>query len=87
MEWVLGTRGLVVFDSSDAAAKPFAAPLFVREIERAGRTARLAVEAGAALEARGYTAQVTPQPETVALFHLNGGRQPVRIQGDAFQVG
>ena len=87
MESVLGTRGLVVFDSSDAAAKPFAAPLFIREIERAGRTARLAAEAGAALEAHGYTAQVTPQPETVALFHLNGGRQPVRIQGDAFQVG
>ena len=87
MESVLGTRGLVVFDSSDAAAKPFVAPLFTREIERAGRTARLAAEAGAALEAHGYTAQVTPQPDTVALFHLNSGRQPVRIQGDAFQVG
>jgi len=87
MESVLGTRGLVVFDSSDAAAKPFVAPLFTREIERAGRTARLAAEAGLALEAHGYTAQVTPQPDTVALFHLNGGRQPVRIQGDAFQVG
>ena len=87
MEWVLGTRGLVVFDSSDAAAKPLAAPLFMRELERAGSTARLAAEAGAALEAHGYTAQVTPQPETVALFHLNGGRQPVRIQGDGFQVG
>ena len=87
MESVLGMRGLVVFDSSDAAAKPLAAPLFAREIQRAGTTARLAAEAGAALEAHGYTAQVTPQPETVALFHLNGGRQPVRIQGDAFQVG
>jgi bacillithiol biosynthesis cysteine-adding enzyme BshC len=87
MESVLGARGLVVFDSSDAATKPFVAPLFTREIERAGETARLAAEAGAALEAHGYTAQVTPQPETVALFHLNGGRQAVRIQGDAFQVG
>jgi bacillithiol biosynthesis cysteine-adding enzyme BshC len=87
MESVLGPRGLVVFDSADPAAKPFAAAVFTREIERAGRTARLAADAGAALEAQGYTAQVTPQPETVALFHLNGGRQPVRIQGDAFQVG
>jgi len=87
MESVVGTRGLVVFDSSDAAAKPFAAPLFTREIERAGTTARLAADAGVALEAQGYSAQVTPQPETVALFHLNDGRQPVRIQGDAFQVG
>ena len=87
MESVLGRRGLVVFDSADPAAKPFAAALFTREIERAGRTARLATDAGAALEAHGYTAQVTPQPETVALFHLNDGRQSVRIQGDAFQVG
>jgi bacillithiol biosynthesis cysteine-adding enzyme BshC len=87
MESVLGPRGLVVFDSADPAAKPFAAALFTREIERAGTTARLAADAGAALEAHGYTAQVTPQPDTVALFHLNGGRQPVRIQGDAFQVG
>jgi bacillithiol synthase len=87
MESVLGRRGLVVFDSADPAAKPFAAALFTREIEHAGRTSRLAADAGAALEAHGYTAQVTPQPETVALFHLNGGRQPVRIHGDAFQVG
>ena len=87
IESILGPRGLVVFDSADPAAKPFAAALFTREIERAGTTARLAADAGAALEAHGYTAQVTPQPDTVALFHLNGGRQPVRIQGDAFQVG
>jgi bacillithiol biosynthesis cysteine-adding enzyme BshC len=87
MESVLGTRGLVVFDSADPAAKPLAAALFAREIERAGETARLAAGAGATLEAHGYTAQVTPQPETVALFHLNGGRQPIRIEGDAFQVG
>jgi bacillithiol biosynthesis cysteine-adding enzyme BshC len=87
MESVLGARGLVVYDSADAAAKPFVAALFEREIEHAGETARLATTAGAALEARGYTAQVTPHPETVALFHINGGRQPIRIHGDGFQVG
>jgi bacillithiol synthase len=87
MESVLGGRGLVVFDSSDVAAKPLAAALFAREIERAGETARLAADTGAAMEALGYTAQVTPQPETVALFHLDGGRQPIRMNGDAFQVG
>ena len=87
MESVLGRRGLIVFDASDPAAKPLAAGIFAREIERAGETARLAAEAGAAMEARGYTAQVTPQPDTVALFHLNGGRQPIRIHGNALQVG
>src|SRR3989442_2451869 len=39
------------------------------------------------MEADGYTAQVRPQRDTLAVFHLNGGRQPIRIQGDAFQVG
>jgi bacillithiol biosynthesis cysteine-adding enzyme BshC len=87
LESVLGRRGLIVFDASDPAAKPLAAGVFAREIERAGETARLAAEAGAAMEARGYTAQVTPQLDTVALFHLNGGRQPIRIHGNALQVG
>jgi bacillithiol biosynthesis cysteine-adding enzyme BshC len=87
MESVLGSRGLVVFNSADPAAKPLAAAVFTREIERAGETARLAADAGAAMESRGYTAQVTPHADSVALFHLNTGRQPIRIQGDSFLVG
>ena len=87
MESVLGSRGLVVFNSADPAAKPLAAAIFTREIERAGETARLAADAGAAMESRGYTAQVTPHADSVALFHLNNGRQPIRIQGDSFLVG
>ena len=88
MESVLGPRGLVVYDSADPAAKPLVAGVFAREIERAGETARLAAEAGAAMEARGYTAQVTPQQGTVALFHLNGGREAIRLQGEQrFEVG
>ena len=87
MESVLGSRGLVVFNSADPAAKPLVAALFAREIEHAGETARLAANAGAAMELRGYSAQVTPHPGSVALFHLNGGRQPIRIQGDSFLVG
>ena len=87
MESVLGPRGLVVYNSADPAAKPLAAAVFAREIECAGETARLAADAGAAMESRGYTAQVTPHPDTVALFHLNNGRQAIRIQGDSFLVG
>jgi bacillithiol biosynthesis cysteine-adding enzyme BshC len=87
MESVLGARGLVVCNSADPSAKPLAAAVFAREIERAGETARLAADAGAAMESRGYTAQVTPHPDTVALFHLNNGRQPIRTQGDSFLVG
>ena len=79
LESLLGPRGLVVFDSSDPAAKPFVAPLFARELEHAGTTSRLAAEAGARLVARGYHAQVTPQEDQAALFHLDGTRAPIRV--------
>jgi bacillithiol biosynthesis cysteine-adding enzyme BshC len=87
LERVLGPRGLVVFDSSDPAAKPLAGSVFVREIEHPGETARLATEAGAALSARGYHAQVTPHEASLALFHMNAGREPIRFTTGTFQVG
>jgi bacillithiol synthase len=87
LERVLGSRGLVVFDSSDPAAKPLVAEVFAREIERAGETARLAAEAGAALAARGYHSQVTPSDGSLALFHMNTGREPIRLTAGGLQVG
>ena len=87
LECVLGPRGLVVFDASDPAAKPLVADVFAREIEHAGDTARLAAEAGTALAARGYHAQVTPNEGSLALFHMNAGREPIKITPDGFQVG
>jgi bacillithiol biosynthesis cysteine-adding enzyme BshC len=87
MDAVLGPRGLVVFNAADPAAKPLAAGVFTRELEHPGATARLAADAGSSMDARGYTAQVAPQPDAVALFHLNGGRQPIRVQDQSFVVG
>ena len=87
LERVLGPRGLVVFDASDPAAKPLVADVFAHEIERAGETTRLATEAGAALTARGYHAQVAPNEGSLSLFHMNAGREPIRITPDGFQVG
>lgn len=81
LESLLGPRGLVVYDAADPAAKPMLATLFATEAEHPGRTARLAADAGAALEAAGYHAQVTPHDGSVALFHLNGAREPVREAG------
>ncbi len=81
METVLGLHGLVVFDASDPAAKPLAAPLFAREIEQAGATSRLASETGAALVARGYHAQVAPQADHTALFHVDGVRTGITVAG------
>ena len=87
IESVLGPHGLIVYDASDPAAKPLAAGVFAHEVEHAGDTARLASEAGAALQAKGYHAQVTPQDGSVALFQISGGREAIRRQGDGFQIG
>jgi len=57
LERTLGDRGLVVYDASDPAAKPFVADLFARELSTPGETAKLAAAAGADLTARGYHAQ------------------------------
>jgi bacillithiol biosynthesis cysteine-adding enzyme BshC len=87
LEAVLGPRGLVVFDAADPAAKPLVASLFARELEHAGRTSELAAQAGAELSTRGYHAQVTPHEKQPALFHLDGGREPIRQQDGRFTIG
>jgi bacillithiol biosynthesis cysteine-adding enzyme BshC len=87
LETLLGPHGLVVYDSSDSAAKPLVADLFARELSAAGRTAALAKTAGDALLARGHQPQVLPQPDSIALFHLDGARRPIRRQGDHFVAG
>jgi bacillithiol biosynthesis cysteine-adding enzyme BshC len=87
LESVLGSRGLIVFDAADPAAKPLVSHIFAGEIEQAGQTARLASGAGAALEARGYHAQATPHEGSLALFHMNAGRQPIKTQPGGFLVG
>jgi len=87
LETLLGPHGLVVYDSSDPAAKPLVADLFARELAAAGRTATLAKAAGDALTARGHQPQVIPQPDSVALFHLDGARRLIRRQGDQFVAG
>ena len=87
LERLLGHHGLVVFDASDPAAKPFVRSLFRREIGSPGRTAQLAADAGAELTALGYHAQASPVPGAVALFRLDGGRQPIRAIDGTFASG
>jgi bacillithiol biosynthesis cysteine-adding enzyme BshC len=87
IETVLGPYGLVVFDSSDPAAKPLASRVFTYELTHAGRTAELASNAGRELIARGYHAQVTPHEGAVSLFHLNDGRESIRTVGDRATIG
>jgi bacillithiol biosynthesis cysteine-adding enzyme BshC len=87
LESVLGRYGLIVYDSSDRAAKPLVAPLFAAEIERAGETSRLAAQAGRRLESRGYHIQVTPAEGAIALFYIAEGREAIRVDGSQFIVG
>ncbi len=84
---MLGPHGLVVYDSSDPAAKPLARDVFVKEISQPGNTARIAARAGEALVAKGYHAQATLAAGTVSLFHLNAERAPVRVDGNQAFIG
>jgi bacillithiol biosynthesis cysteine-adding enzyme BshC len=87
MEAVLGPHGLVVYDSSDPAAKRLAAGIFQREIAEPGVTADLAARAGRALVTQGYHAQVTPGEGAISLFHLNERREAIRTAGTRATVG
>ncbi len=87
MERVLGTRGLIVYDASDPAAKPIAGPIFVSELSAPGQTAKLAANAGANLVSKGYHSQVHAHDDAAALFHLAGGRRGIRHQDNQFVVG
>jgi len=86
METVLGSRGLIVYDSSDPAAKPLVKRVFAREIEFPDRTSQLAAQAGAELVQLGYHSQVMPHAGP-ALFHLDGGRHALRHEGHAYVLG
>ncbi len=87
MDDLLGPLGLVVYDASDPATKPLAGPLFVRELSTPGETSRLAAAAGAALDARGYKAQVTPAADSTALFALGETREPIKRTPGGFAIG
>jgi bacillithiol biosynthesis cysteine-adding enzyme BshC len=87
LERLLGDHGLVVFDASDAAAKPLVADLFEREIATAGTTTSLARAAGDRLRDAGFHAQVDSPPDTVALFLMDGTRRAIRRDGDGLRVG
>lgn len=87
IETVLGPHGLVVYDSSDPAAKPLAARIFTTEIARPGHTAELAGRAGQALIEAGYHAQVTPHEGAISLFHLSAAREAIRATGTEVAIG
>jgi bacillithiol synthase len=86
MESLLGRLGLVLYDASEPRTKTLAAALFTRELE-SPQTSALATAQGRALADLGYHAQVVSADDAVALFVLDGTRQPVRRRGGDFVVG
>jgi len=87
LESLLGPYGLIVFESSDPAAKPLATDVFMRELHSPGIAASLAGTAGEKLTALGHAPQVELQPDSLSLFCLDSARLPIRRHGDGFQVG
>lgn len=87
LDTLLGKYGLVTYDASDPRTKPIVQSLFARELETRGQTSRLAAAAGSAMEAKGYSAQVSPNLDTTALFRLDSQRTPIRIGDSGFLVG
>ena len=59
----------------------------MRELSTPGETSRLAAAAGAALDARGYKAQVTPAADSTALFALGETREPIKRTPGGFAIG
>ncbi len=87
LETVLGPHGLVVYDSSDPAAKPLARHVFTQEIAEPGKTAELASLAGHRLVERGYHSQVTPHEGAISLFHLASSREAIRAVDGRATIG
>ena len=87
LEFVLGEFGLVVYDAADSSAKAPVREIFAREVQFAGRTAELALDAGEALVRLGYHAQVSAHTDGLSLFALAGGRHPIRFADGVFRAG
>jgi bacillithiol biosynthesis cysteine-adding enzyme BshC len=87
LDELLGPLGLVVFDASDARAKPAVADVFRREIETPCGMARLARTGGETLAALGHQAQIDPGDDMVCLFYLDdAGRRPIRHRQGRFFI-
>jgi bacillithiol biosynthesis cysteine-adding enzyme BshC len=88
IEALLGPLGLVVFESSDPAAKPAAADLFARELEQPAETRGLVGAAADTLTGLGHAPQLQPADDHVGLFYLTAdGRRAIKHASSGYQIG
>jgi uncharacterized protein YllA (UPF0747 family) len=87
IEGLLGSHGLIVFDSGDQSVKPLVSEVFRREIATPGHTAALATTAGAEMDrARTFTAGGAAGRRPLALPHRSGDGSPHADQVSGRQV-
>ena len=87
IESVFGSKGLIVFDSSDPSAKSLADKVFAHELKTSGRTVTLTQEAGNRIAQLGYKPQLNLQADRPALFYMDGVRLPIYNSGEGFRIG
>lgn len=84
---LLGAHGLVVFEGSDAAAKPIVADLFAREMADPATSPSLVQAACRDLRSRGFDPQVEPPADGTTLFYLDGsGRHAIKRKGNGLTI-
>lgn len=78
---------MVVLDPADPALRRHMLPVLRREIEEGSPATRLALQAGARLEAAGYHQQVQVRPGYLNLFVVEQGqRRALALDGDEIEV-
>lgn len=87
MSRLLGARGLVLVNPSEAALKALMAPVFGRELSDPCGSAPVVLATDEALRAGHYHEQVTVHPDHANLFYGSDERRPVLCRNGAFQAG
>lgn len=79
--YLFGDDGLILFDAENARCKKAAAPLLERILDSSDVLNELLEESTAAIQERGYPAQISPQKDRLQLFYKDGDVR-VPISGD-----
>ncbi len=85
LTWLLGDRGLVLFDPSDPEAKRLAGSVFLTSVRRADEAYARLLQRNGELERQGYHAQVALQDRSTLLFlNHEGERRAVTRDAEGF---
>lgn len=84
---LLGKYGLVIADPGDRELKKLATGFFLEETENPGKSMKLVMETGKALESSGYHQQVIKSEDAVNLFlEMDDKRCSLKWNGDSIEI-